>query len=69
MTAREVARICDDAPASVFAAGPVTPWQAAHEDYAERVYYNRYQVGSADYRAYEAAWQDAKLEGAHGYYH
>ena len=69
MTAAQVARISDDAPATMFAPGPVSPWQAAHEDHAEHVYYNRYPVGSAEWRAYEAAWKHAKQEAAYGYYH
>jgi hypothetical protein len=69
MTAAQVRALPDDAPCSMFAPCPVTPWQAAHEDYAEHVYYNRYSAGTAEWRQYEDGWQDAKQEGSHGYYH
>lgn len=63
MTAAQVRALPDDAPCSAFAVTPVTPWQAAHEDYAEHVYFNRYAVGSAEWQKYEQGWQDAKEQG------
>lgn len=62
MTAREVARICDDAPASVFAPDPVSPYRRGFEDAQERAWFCPWPSGTAQARQYRAGWDDAKAQ-------
>lgn len=64
VTAREVARICDDAPASVFAAVPVSPYRAGFEDATEPGgrWWCSWTAGSPGARRYAQGWQDGKQQ-------
>ena len=66
MTAREVASICEDAPASVFAPGPVSPYRAGFEDAQQPGgwWWCSWPPGSAGARQYRAGWQDGKRQQA-----
>ena len=65
MTARDVARLPDDAPATMFAPGPVSPYAAGFEDAQEpggRVWFCPWRNGTTEAAKYAAGWQDGKRE-------
>ena len=62
MTAREVARICDDAPASVFAPDPVSPYRAGFEDAQERAWFCPWRADTQEARQYRQGWDDGKRQ-------
>jgi len=62
VTAAQVRAICDDAPASVFAPHPVSPYRAGFEDAQERAWFCPWRAGTAEARRYAAGWQDGKAQ-------
>ena len=64
MTAAQVARISDDAPCSVFAPCPVSPYEAGFEDAQEPGgrWWCSWPRGSRGARQYAAGWQDGKRQ-------
>ena len=59
MTAREAARICDDAPASMFAPCPVSPYRAGVEDHREGAWFCPWQAGTPQAAQYRQGWKEA----------
>lgn len=61
MTAREVARICDDAPASVFAPCPVSPYRRGVEDRREGAWWCPWPSNSGQAAQYRQGWNEASV--------
>ena len=59
MTAREVASICEDAPASVFAAAPVGPYRRGIEDRREGAWFCPWHADTAQAAQYRQGWSEA----------
>jgi hypothetical protein len=64
MTAAQVARISEDAPATMFAPDPVSPYEAGFEDAQEPGgrWWCTWPVGSKGAAKYTAGWQDGKQQ-------
>ena len=56
---REAAAICDDAPASVFAPGPVSPYRAGVETRREGAWFCPWRAGTQQAAQYRQGWQEA----------
>ena len=59
MTAAQVRAICDDAPASVFAPCPVSPYRAGVEDHREGAWFCPWRNGSREAAQYRQGWSEA----------
>ena len=59
MTAREVAAICDDAPASMFAPCPVSPYRAGVENHREGAWFCPWQANTPQAAQYRQGWNEA----------
>ena len=59
MTAREVARIADDAPATVFAPCPVGAYRRGVEDHREGAWFCPWQDNTPQAAQYRQGWQEA----------
>ena len=59
MTAAQVRAICDDAPASVFAPDPVTPYRRGFEDAQERAWFCPWPANTPQAAQYRQGWNEA----------
>ena len=64
MTAAQVQALPDDAPATMCAAGPVSPYEAGFEDaiYPDGRWACSWPAGSLGAQRYAQGWQDGKRQ-------
>ena len=59
MTAAQVRAICDDAPASVFAPDPVSPYRRGVEDRREGAWWCPWASNTPEAAQYRQGWSEA----------
>ena len=59
MTAAQVRAICEDAPASVFAPCPVSPYRAGVENRREGAWFCPWPSNTSEAAQYRQGWQEA----------